>query len=54
MTHTTIYHADSLLQEIANLPERKQTEYVRIMKAVLIGMQLAEQAWKQPDAAPAQ
>ncbi len=54
MTTTQLNNADALFREIARLPEGKQIEYVRMMKAVLLGASLAEQARKQPDAAPAQ
>jgi hypothetical protein len=54
MTTTQLNNADALFREIARLPEGKQIEYVRMMKAVLLGASLAEQARNQPDAAPAQ
>lgn len=54
MTTMQLNNADALFREIAKLPEGKQIEYVRMMKAVLLGASLAEQAWEQSTPAPAQ
>ena len=41
MTTIQLNNADVLFREIANLPAGTRDEYVRMMRAVLLGAQLA-------------
>lgn len=44
MTKTTIHNATELLYEIASLPEPERTEYIKMMRHVLMGLRLSELA----------
>lgn len=44
ITREQMVSANCLAQEIAKLPEAKQVEFIKMMKAILLGANLAEQA----------
>lgn len=42
MKQESISRVNSLLKDVASLPEPKQTEYIYAMRLILTGMKLAE------------
>mgnify|MGYP001124657720 CR=1 FL=1 len=54
LTAEQLRNADALSCAISRFPEGKQETFIMMMEAMLLGASLAEQARKQPDAAPAQ